>query len=239
MPYSWMHKMQVEVSYANGCLDEFLLRELASYDIQCPEIIPFVATNDKNYELDGAYSSMHWSRQYEYTWGLLHADIKKTDLILDAGGGHAVLKYALAKRCEKLITIDICQESLDKSIKSSERMGFKNIDFVNCSIENYNPDIKFDKIYCISVLEHIKNKETRHKCLDNLIRLLKPNGQLFFSFDFVIQHGEEIFDFYIDRKGAAELLHYFGVDNYESNDLVYGIFDKGCIIGAVCVKATL
>ena len=60
--------------------------------------------------------------------------MKPTDVCLDAGGAYAVFKYALAKRCRRVVTIDMNQDYLDKSIKSAERLGFKNIEFLNSTI---------------------------------------------------------------------------------------------------------
>lgn len=230
--------MNVEVSYANGCLDEFLLRELASYDIQCPELIPFIKTTSKNFIIDAEFSCFHWSRQYEYTWCLRKSDIKKDDFILDAGGGYSILKYALAKRCKKVIAIDTNEEHLSKTNISAKRLGFHNIECKVCPIQDYKSEEKFDKIFCISVLEHIKEKNTRIECIKNMLDLLKPNGQLFLSFDFIVCNGKDTYDFYIDKKYASELLHWFGVDEFESNDIILGTFASGCSLATVCIKAT-
>lgn len=228
--------VKTEVSYADGCLDESILRELASYDILCPEITP-LELQEKNYVLVGDFSCFHWSRQYEYTWAITKADIKKTDIILDAGSGYSVLKYAIAKRCQKVVALDPLQEAVDISKRTAEKVGVNNIEYIVSSIEDYDTECKYDKIYCISVIEHIENPEIKFKCLEKLMSMLKPYGQLFFSFDFVIEKGKDTYDFYVDKKSAGELLHWFGIEEFESDDISYGVFPSGCVLGVICIKA--
>lgn len=228
--------VKTEISYANGCLDETILRELASYDILCPKITPLVC-NEGNYSLAGHFSCFHWSRQYEYTWAIKKADIKKTDLILDAGSGYSILKYALAKRCDKVFVLDPLQESLEISKNTAEKVGLNNFEYIASSIEEYETETRFDKIYCISVVEHIPEPEIRFRCLQKLVDLLKPDGQLFFSFDFIISKGKDTYDFYVDKRGAGDILNWFGVKEFQSDEISYGLFESGCRLGVVCIKA--
>ena len=138
--------MKIHISYTYGCPDETILRELMSYDIQCPEctILEPHENAPLNFEVPTSFTSLHWSRQYEYPWAIMHSNLKPSDVCLDAGGAYAVFKYAVAKRCAKVVTIDMNQDYLDKSIRSAERLGFKNIEFHNSKIQDYKTEEKFD-----------------------------------------------------------------------------------------------
>lgn len=235
--------MRYNLSLIDGCQDEMILRELCSYDIQCPECCEFVPKDNysKNLQISNlGLTSLHWSRQYEYTWAIQHSNLNKEHICLEAGGAYAVFKYALAKRCKKVVCIDINQDYLDKAIKSSQRLGFSNIEFENSFIQKYKTEQKFDRIYCLSVLEHIENKNDRIDCLKNMFGLLKSGGELYLSFDFVVQKGSKNYDFYIDQNEACELLKFLGINNFveviHNKKLPVAEFDGGCFISAVCIK---
>lgn len=229
------------------CPDEVLLRELISYDVRCPECTDLVPTGNGFYHAISA-ACLHWSRQYEYPWAIKNSNLKDTDICLDAGGGHSVFKYALAKRCKKVIAIDLDEESFDKSAKSVSVLGIKNIEYQVCAIEDYDCEEKFDKIYCISVLEHIKEKEVRMKCIENMLRLLRDDGELFLSVDF-ISDGHAAFQIaecgcYIDLAGLLETLSYLGVERNRAMKLINGgtpmsyRFPSSCAISVICLKVT-
>ena len=232
--------IHTEASLAGGCLNEDLLREFASYDIRCPECVS-LTRQDKApnlYAVPSSFTSFHWSRQYEYTWGILKADLKPTDICLDAGGGYGIFKYALAKRTKKVVVIDKDDSALFKSYKSMQRLEFDNIELINSPIDEYNPPYLFDKIYCLSVLEHIKTQQERISCLKSLYKMLKPNGSMLFSFDVVVHPGSDTYDFYIDTSSALEILGGVGIYDFEFDYSLGAVFDSGCVLNAVCVKAT-
>jgi len=231
--------VRIHISYAYGCPDVNLLREFCSYDIQCPECCEFVPEEEAslNYKISNtSLTSLHWSRQYEYPWALSHSNLKPTDVCLDAGGAYAVFKYALAKRCQKVVTIDMNQDYLDKSIKSAERLGFKNIEFYNSTIESLRTEEKFDKIYCLSVLEHIQDKNIRFACIGNMLNMLKKGGEFYLTFDIVLEPGETQFDFYMKPEDGAEILQLFGISGFQDDKYYTAKFPGGCILATICLK---
>ena len=230
--------MKIHISYTYGCPDETILRELMSYDIQCPEctILEPHENAPLNFEVPTSFTSLHWSRQYEYPWAIMHSNLKPSDVCLDAGGAYAVFKYAVAKRCAKVVTIDMNQDYLDKSIRSAKRLGFKNIEFYNSKIQDYKTEEKFDKVYCISVLEHIPSSSERIECINNMISMLKKEGELYLTFDFIIEEGENHFDFYMGKNEAAEILNYFGVSEFNDEKYYSASFPGGCVLATICLK---
>lgn len=137
-----------------------------------------------------------WSRGYEYIWASKF--IEDDDVILDAacGVGHH-LKYYLASKCKKVYACDvepmICNkefmlnvikdgfgEEASRSIDNIyDKIDFKPYDIANLPYENE----KFDKIFCISVLEHLTNS-----CMEDSIkgfyRTLKKGGIVILTFDY-------------------------------------------------------
>lgn len=55
---------------------------------------------------------------------------------------------------------------------------FKN-DFVRIEA----PDNSFDRVFCISVLEHIEDSKVKQQGLQEMVRILKPGGKLIITFD--------------------------------------------------------
>ncbi len=62
-----------------------------------------------------------------------------------------------------------------------EKFGFRfqQNDFVKLDV----PDETFDRVFCISVLEHIDNSEVKQRGLQEMARILKPGGKLIITFD--------------------------------------------------------
>lgn len=232
--------MKIELIYTHGCPSETLLRELMSYDIQLPEcsLLHHPDNAPLNFSVSEiSFTSLHWSRQFEYPWALLKADIQPNDVCLDAGGSYAVLKYAMAKRCKKVVAIDINKEHLDISKASAAKLGIKNIEYQHCGIENFHYPDGFDKVFCISVLEHIPDKNLRLFCLNNLIRMVKPGGQLLLTFDIILEKGESTYDFHMDKNDMSDILKSLGISNFFLDQPHYTAnFAGGCVIETICVR---
>lgn len=231
--------MKTRLTSAMGCPNETLLRELCSYDILCPECCEFMPHPrlKQNFTINAATGlcSMHWSRQYEYPWALMNSNFNENDVCLEAGGGYAPFKYALSKRCKKVISIDIDKESQMKAFNSTLRLNINNIHFVNESIQDYKYEEKFDKIYCLSVIEHVKDRSIQFKCLDNMLNLLKPKGHLYLSFDIALEPTND--QFYINSNEAEKLLAYFGTSFDDSHSKEYVAIDmNGTLITACCLE---
>lgn len=118
-----------------------------------------------------------WSRPYEYY--LASQFLSKKDIILDAacGIGHP-FKYYASKRVKKCYAVDI-DEGI-KDLKGSNSLEFRHADISNLC--NEFKDNTFDKIFCISVLEHIPEKALI--ALDNFKKLIKPGGTIIITIDY-------------------------------------------------------
>ena len=114
-----------------------------------------------------------WSRQWEYPWLLKNVSFNENDVIMDAGGGYCYFSCLLAKRAERVVVVDKTMANIR--------------DCSGCNIEKECQDLntielkeKFDKIFCLSVLEHIEEYE---QVILKLHHHLKENGYLCITFD--------------------------------------------------------
>jgi SAM-dependent methyltransferase len=161
----------------------------------------------------------HWtSRPYEYPWAALFAGAE--DVVLDAACGLShPLKFYLANNCRDVYAIDndsaissphLIRKAISEDFhydieKVFEDQFFNKIKFLRCDITNLPFNEKtFDKIFCISVLEHLDDYCNAHslfmhlpflhrffpsdirKALSEFKRVLKPNGLVILTFDYPI-----------------------------------------------------
>lgn len=158
-----------------------------------------------------------WSRPYEYAWAASHASAG--DVVLDAACGLChPLKFYLLDHCKETYACDADPRVLSKDEILTEARReispsaadafparyFEEIHFAHCLIERMPyPDGFFDKVFCISVIEHLPDRFNRTPwllplfpvlrpvlshgvflALRELRRVLKPGGSLILTFDY-------------------------------------------------------
>ena len=157
----------------------------------------FATTDDKTdffvYNLPESW----WSRKYEYEW--MKNFIEPNDVCLDAASGvFHPLKFHLANNCKEVYACDLDEniesqnlKEIDKKIleeNSIDEVQLEKIHKIECSKQIHNTrcsitelpyeDKMFDKIFCISVLEHLNDrfnkKYDRYKLLIPFINLIHP-----------------------------------------------------------------
>ena len=146
---------------------------------------------------------MHWSREWEYPWAIIYSDVKKGDRILDCGCGgspllpffayHDVECYGVDKNYGKKlksyskIKLMIFRTSplatlrdfyVDPSVVVGKNITISNDDMTNLHFE----DESFDKIFCISVIEHLSVAEAK-KSIEEMVRVVKPGGKILLTID--------------------------------------------------------
>ncbi|WP_093796630.1 class I SAM-dependent methyltransferase [Sporomusa acidovorans] len=136
-----------------------------------------------------------WSRFYEYHWAACFA--QKNDICLDAGCGviHP-FKYFLSATCKEVYACDLDRRILDKEEQLQMLLNYfsaediekaktriDNINFTVCSLKSlpYKNDM-FDKIYCLSALNDLANKEIQ-EILAEFYRTLTKTGLLIITID--------------------------------------------------------
>lgn len=196
-----------------------LLRELLSYEAHFPELVSLHADFHGCLKLHSV-ATLHWSRQYELPWALDVSNLHRSDTVLDAGCGYSSFKLALAKRVRRVIGIDLILDSLKRAAHMCDYLDINNVELHHSDIATYQAVYEFDKIFCLSVLEHIPNDRDRAACLTNMIRLLRPGGMMVISYD-VLLPASKAKDIYIDQYRSDEILAYLGQNSLKIENAAF------------------
>lgn len=186
-----------------------LLREFLSYDMRF-DLLSVIKDKGESEPRQAGFAQIdqvstgHWSRQYELPWAIEATNLEKTDIVLDAGCGYSALKFALAKRCKKVYGIDLSIPSLREARHMCAELELENVELMYADISTFKTDLLFDKIFCISVLEHGLDSDSILNCITNMKSLLKPGGSLIISLDLALDRLIENFN--IDVRLAMEIL---------------------------------
>ena len=157
-----------------------------------------------------------WSRPYEYAWAGMFAE--KNDIVLDAACGiEHPFKFYLLDHCREVYACDyddsiVSSKDILKAVKDTfgekayrelPSRYLNNIHYSRASLTSLPyKDKMFDKIYCISVLEHLKDYFNKYPLLTHIDfikiflkndiyialkefkRTLKDNGLIIMTFDY-------------------------------------------------------
>ena len=118
---------------------------------------------------------------------------RKVDRILDVGYGGGTFMPMLSRIGKKLYGIDTMPYP-EKVKKILKKENVKAELIVGSIFKTPYKESFFDRIVCVSVLEHFKGREL-NKAVSEMYRILKPNGLLVMGFpvknpmtDFIIDH---------------------------------------------------
>lgn len=179
-------------------------------------------------------SALHWSRVFEWPWVLRHAELSPFLNVLEAGGGHSVLQYALAARVASVTNVDLGRESLAAVAPMMKKLGLANIQPVLADLLNLPAafDDKFDRVVCVSVVEHLGDRWW--DAVDALFRVLKPGGLLLLTMDITWDAcGTE---FTIDADRLREFLGRYGKGIPEGEKVLKQQMDDGSLLSCLALK---
>ncbi|MDR0879626.1 MAG: class I SAM-dependent methyltransferase [Clostridioides sp.] len=184
-----------------------------------------------------------WSRRYEYPWAMEFVD--RGDICLDAACGiEHPFKFWLAENCKQVNCLDADNRILNRSeVLSLARE--------NCTREEYNkieeisnkidfkcgditatgyPNKYFDKVFCISVLEHLP-ANSMFRAIKEFSRILKDDGKLILTFDYPSVDFLQLTTV-MEQAG----MRFLGEADFDLNDdiLVSKVYE-----GVKCVRAVL
>lgn len=185
----------------------------------------FFNKNDKSVHELGRYniSKKWWSRVYEYA--LAKDYLNKDDVILDAGCGaiHPFKHYA-SEAVKMVYAVDIDERI--KTLEDTETLKYKCMSLVDLDKE-FN-DKTFDKIFCISVLEHIPEKAL--KVLEQFKKVLKDDGLIILTLDYPMIKPVDV----VNMAKKLDLEFVGGYDYTKTSDAI-----KAPGLGINCFSAVL
>lgn len=123
-------------------------------------------------ETDRDIKIEHLHRYYAIT------DLVRGKSILDAASGEGYGSYILSQYAYHVTGLDLSAEAI---VHSKLTYAKDNISFVQGSIDELPiPDNSIDVVVSFETIEHV-NEETQHRFLQEIKRVLKPNGLLVIS----------------------------------------------------------
>jgi SAM-dependent methyltransferase len=136
--------------------------------------------------------SFYGSRFWEYPFAILAADLHNGLRCADIGCGSTPFTPYLCEVVGKenvtgfdpdYVSEDEEHRHLSFGARKShiEKFGFdfKQNDFIKLDAA----DNSFDRVFCISVLEHVEDSRIKQQGLQEMARILKPGGKLIITFD--------------------------------------------------------
>lgn len=178
------------------------------------------------------FAVSHWSRFFEYPWAWIEGDLSPEHEILDAGGGLAPFQLLAASRCRAVVNLDADINIIELAKRTTVFRLAKSLSIRQGDIRNIPyEDGRFDRVFCISVLEHL---DRPNEALSELLRVLKPGGHLIFTVD--VTEGGDGFS----ENAVKVLLAQFGIKIPEKPPDTVRVrsSDKTPEMFVLCVKIT-
>ena len=142
-------------------------------------------------------SNRLWAPRYwEYPWAIVNTPLRQGMEALDVGSGWSIFPMYLAKLGAHVTAVDSDVVQMNHISPFLARLVSAEISYrVGDATSLEFPDNTFDRVYCLSVLEHLEEEtrngkpfNARKKNLDivairELLRVLKPGGLLAITAD--------------------------------------------------------
>ena len=142
-------------------------------------------------------SNRLWSiRYWEYPWTITNSHLTKRMKILDVGSGWSLFPMYLARHGHQVNAIDVNEDQMTRTSPFLARIQKVKISYhVQNVLDMDYQDNTFDRVFCISVLEHVEEEEVNGKrvnyhihdldvkAISEMLRVLKPGGLLLITID--------------------------------------------------------
>ncbi len=122
----------------------------------------------------------HFSDTRQYVWQELkpfHAFVKENDVVLDLGCGNGRLYQIFTDLPISYIGVDQSEELLVLARKQFREGTFIQGTMTAIPLEDKSVDV----IFCIAALQHIPGLDFQNKALEEMKRVLKPDGKVILS----------------------------------------------------------
>lgn len=144
---------------------------------------------------------LSWKKNY---WQKLLADvvdilpIHKTDSIADLGCGPAGVFIALLEN--SVTAVDPLIDKYESETSFFNKHDYPRIEFIKSTIEGFNPEKKFEVVFCLNAINHVSDIQ---RAFDVLIGCANPNGKIVMSID---AHNHSFFK-HLFRLVPGDVLH--------------------------------
>lgn len=161
-----------EDNYSDGDIENVLLEITKNHD---PSEFPEIIKNSGSWPV-----LYHLSRHRENV--LAGIPIKKTDSVLEIGGGCGAITGILCRQAEKVVTIELSKRRSE--INAYRHRDEDNLEIIVANFERAYENLqeKFDYVMLIGVLEYAKlyinNPKPYQEMLKRIGSLLKPGGKI-------------------------------------------------------------
>tara|TARA_S200000501_G_C20777220_1_gene723271 strand:- start:421 stop:1131 length:711 start_codon:yes stop_codon:yes gene_type:complete len=128
------------------------------------------------WDLDGPFKPLHKFNKIRLDFIINQISEKplKDMRILDIGCGGGILCEPLARMGGNVFGIDTSKKAISIAKRHAKSKKLK-INYFQSEIVNFKPELKFDIITCMEVLEHVNNTNS---FINSCCKLLKDNGKL-------------------------------------------------------------
>jgi len=225
----------VNLRFVNDPKHLYLVSELAGYHCWCVASFRlFFDEHTGEIKEQTPNSALHWSRVYEWPWVILNGELSKSISVLDVGAGHAVLQYAVAARSGWVYSLDPNEDSQRAVSAMVARLRIQNLTLVHGSVGTvdkiYGTDNLFDRVVCVSVLEHTPDWEQE---IHRLALLTRPGGLIMLTMD-VNENPPTRGEFGITEK---DVRRFFEDENIPPKDHGFRhLMPDGSVLSCLCLK---
>jgi ubiquinone/menaquinone biosynthesis C-methylase UbiE len=121
---------------------------------------------------------LQWSMDPGYRKGLrklVELVIENGDHVLDVGCGTGSATVVAARQAREVVGIDLSPHMIELAEEKTKKKNISNTCLFSTSVEDYNPESKFDKVISSFMIPHVKPhlRPTIYSCMYNF---LKPGG---------------------------------------------------------------
>lgn len=127
-------------------------------------------------------NSRQGQMEFLVTMNYLEKYLNKNSTVLEIGAGTGRLSIALAKEGHQVTALELVKNNLDKLQEKS--IGINNLQSVQGDAIDLSQfaDNTFDSTLVFGPLYHLYESDDINKCIDEAIRVTKPDGVIMFSF---------------------------------------------------------
>ena len=134
-----------------------------------------------------------------------HAQLENGQMILELGCGWGSLSLWMAEHYPKSSITAMSHSKTQKAYIDSEikRRGLNNLKVITSDINDFDPNMQFDRIVSVEMFEHLRNHSLLFERLHNW---LKDDGRIFIH---IFAHQKESYLFEVEHKRDWMAEHFF------------------------------